>query len=371
MKISINKNTFLFYIGVFLLILSSTFIVNINNKLFFYTKVISYLFFILNFLLEKKNIRNILNLIIFFLVCLLAFYLNRNTDIITFALVGISCVSVNFNKTIIIQLVSKILGIILTLTSYALGYSKDVIMMRDNGQIRHSLGFIHPNSFATHVAYTSLMYFIIRKKKITQFELFIITVLNVIVSQITGTRTSLFVIILGVLLIIFSKLVNSNFFSIFDKINWFYLFGAISIIFSIFYIQYSNLINSIDVLFSGRLRQGSFFLYKYGLSIFGQFIQTGQENTIGIENGRIYILDNMYVKLVVQYGCILTAYFIGYFNHLRKTFKYDFVIQVCLLLLALYGVSESSPIKVETNFFLFGIGNWVKCSLFTLKEKKT
>lgn len=368
MKITINKNTGFFYIGVCLLTLASTFFINISESLFFYTKMCAYILFILSLLLEKIKVRNLLNNIFFTLTCVVAFYFSKNTDIITLALVGISGLSINFDKAVIVQFVSKIFGIILTLLFYWGGYAKDIIMTRTNGQIRHSFGFIHPNSYATHVAYSSLMYLFIRKNKITQIELLLIAVINIIVSQITGTRTSLLIILLGVFLISIEKVFENGWICNIKKINWFYIFGILSLLLSFLYNKYSNFLLPLDELFSGRLRQSSVFLSKYGISIFGQFIQTGMDNSIGDSYGKVYILDNMYMKLIIQYGCILTIYFIGFFSHIRKKNESNFIVQTSLLLLALYGVSESSPLSVETNFFLLGLGKWVKDTPISLKR---
>lgn len=365
---SINRNTSFFYIGICLLTLSSTLFINISSVIFFSAKMAAYICFIINFLVEKKKIRNLLNITFFTLFCMIAFYFSKNTDLVTLALVGISCLSLDIDKAVLIQLVSKIFGIVLTLISYWGGLAKDVIMVRENGQVRHSMGFIHPNSYATHVAYASLMYIFIRKKKITQFELILILLINVLVSKTTGTRTSLFIIVIGIILISIEKILKNNVISNISKINWFCIFGIISLVSSYMYIQYYTVLSPLNDLFSGRIRQSSEFLYKYNISIFGQYLKMGVDNSIGDTYGKLYILDNMYVKLILQYGCILTCYFFGYFNYVRKKNKSNFIIQVYLLLLALYGISESSPLSVETNFFLLGLGQWLKDTPLNLKE---
>lgn len=364
-----KKASILYYIAIFILTLSLSFFLNVDNSLFYFAKLFSFCLLIINFFIDRKKVSEILLLAGFVVISLISYTKNSNTDILTLILVVIGCSSFDFRTVVKVQLVARLTGMLSTFTFYLLGIIPDHIMYREDGTIRHSLGYLHPNSLSTHFAYAVFAYLFLRGKNIKYSELTIIFLLNFGFNEITGMRTSFISVFIALFLILLYKLLKSKKILFVKKVNWFFLSFVVTMMFIYLYSNRNGIAITLDEILSGRIRQGNNFLGEYGISFIGNFIKVGESSF-----GRINILDNMYVKLIVQYGILLSLYYVGVFRYVRKnqdTGADDFIVNTLILVISIYGISESSPLKVETNFFLFLIAKYIKNMKLPIKIRST
>ena len=230
------------------------------------------------------------------------------------------------------------------------------------GVARHSLGFTHPNNFGMYVilACTSISVLAFGKNPLFQsIILFFAAYLIMVVSD--SRSTAVLAIFQALLLLVFFKVKNKRLRRIISI--GFVVVVALIVFVSFYFMIGFNPSRSIDsvlnTLLSGRLRLAHGYYQMKGLSLFGTtYIDCP---VIYWENGKSYhfVVDNAYCHLILRYGIIPTALFIiGLFSLLIKLFRqnrWDSLL-FGIVLMSVYGLTETLGVRIECNYFLFAIG---------------
>lgn len=255
----------------------------------------------------------------------------------------------------------QIIFFLSVLVLYILRILPDIVSIR-SGVIRSSLGFSHPNTPGMFLFSILILVSILIDNKVTKaviLSFFII--LGVTIFSYTNSRSS--ILILGSVLLVN---VGNSFFSKFKLyiFNFKYFipiiftsFTLISYIASILYGKGNLFVKNLDTFLTGRISLGYKFIREYGFSIFGQNISYGFW-TEGTVFSKYRFLDNVYLKVLLNYGVVIFLVFLIYFTFVSLSLEKKQLLHwnSYLFLFLCLGLSEQTIFDYWLNFFmLYGV----------------
>ncbi len=283
-----------------------------------------------------------------------------------------SCVYfIDFDYFVKVDVGAKVTLIVSTIVLCALGFIPDQISYRADKFVRHSMGFKNPNLISLYltVVVFEIMY-LVKNKKIVLFTVAII-ILEIVEYFVLNTKTTVLILPVGLLFYILyakkEKMVKHGFQNHFIKKIIFSLpiiLSFLAVISICIYNINPDIISLLNKLTSGRIEYCTIFYNFYGFSIFGN-------NIPDIIFDR-YVLDNMYLKLLIKYGIVQFIVFIGILLlNTKKAYRnkrYD--VLFFIVMLELYGIMESIVIIPSLNIFiLYFISNMNKNNLVVSNKK--
>lgn len=228
--------------------------------------------------------------------------------------------------------------------------------------IRYSFFFTHPNVFGTYVFWTIAMYYYLYFDKVKNFSYFLTLFLAIGMYVFPNSKTSA----LAIFLLLFFILLTKKKIKI-PSVKFIYILIFIFSIISILCAE-TPLISKIDEGLTGRISIGKIIYDNYGVNLFGVDISTGVENSN--VNGKYYtnidIIDSMYYTLLLNYGIFAVLIF-TYFVMKYKCEKNNEIEKIFLLMLMIYGISETSCLSPELAFPLLFLSNVLKEKLWKRK----
>ena len=316
--------------------------------------------FIMQSIVNKQNYRTffaILTMVAFLLVESL--YVRDPTFIDSFLFM--LAIPKNVSEKKMAGFFTKLYAVLIGITLIvALGGGiEDYVQIRaTTGVARHSFGFVSHNTFANNVAVACLFYYYFKADswKIKNSLIYIL-IAYFIYSQ-TSSRLALVIIMMlsmvGVLYSYFqhnSKLKKSIYF----LAKWLYCFLAACNIFGYQYLAKnvgSTLYYALNAFFTTRIRWGVYYLNTYGISIFGQPIETVSMKSVGMDVTKWMGLDNSYLMLGIKYGVVALVLFgIGFYllgKELQK--KDDIAGAIVAVIIIFIGITENYLVAINYNF---------------------
>ncbi|OSB10696.1 hypothetical protein B2H97_07005 [Paraclostridium bifermentans] len=355
----------LFYLAYAMMIFNSTLIKNINNTLS-KTLIITYIgLFILNTILKKYNIKEFIILHVGFIISAIIFIKSRETDILILCIVILSSSNIDFKKVVKIDFFLRLIGISITILLCTIGVTQDFIMYRIKDtinlvEIRHSLGFIHPNTLSVNVFILLFAYMFLRYKKIKPYEYIFIFLVMYVFGEITGSRTGVFCTALTIIMLNLNK--HTKLFSK-KPIKFILIYSVaicttISLGLTILYNYNLPVINNLNTILTGRIKSASYFLETYGVSILGQQIKLVSIIQAQQTYEQLRILDNLYISLAVRSGILFLCIYNILYIRLNKFFDKNNCMDkvIFITIMTIYGTIEKVPINPELNFTVVLLG---------------
>lgn len=293
------------------------------------------------------------------------------TLLISYILI-ISAKDIDFTKLLKVFIsVLSVSSIFIILLSQANIIENLQIIRQDTGDLRYALGFGHPNTLGLVVLLVCMSWMYIRFDNLNFIDYISWALLALLIDQVVDSRTSLYMI----LLLLFLTIIFKMFGNVIMKFNisklllilMFPLFSLLSIWFTVQYDRTNPLFVLINQLVSGRIRLANYFYNEYGFSLFGQKITLiGTIESLYIPGASPQLLDNVYLQLIIRFGFISLLIFCGcYIFLINKCIKEkNIALIICIILMAIYGLTEVYPINVIYNFTLIAI-----LSTTNLKQK--
>lgn len=252
---------------------------------------------------------------------------------------------------------------------YFLGFASTGIMIRDDGTIRNSFGFAHPNVLGLFLFSISCDIFYLNYGKFRVIHYLIILSLFFITLYICDSRSAQICI---VLLLIFSftgeKLKNKRFLNT-VFINFPIILFVISLVLAIIYPIKANFIITLDNLFSTRIRRASEFLNYYGVNLFGNYFKFYGQWSKGYY---LTTLDNAYMHILIHYGIFTLLIFLKSFKSLLKYTRdsKNYSIYFITITFLIYGLMERHIMEIEYNSAVICLGTVIYKSLKNINMKK-
>lgn len=307
------------------------------------------LFFLILLQEEKYKKQEFLKLLFLLILSIISYCVSKCNYILMSFLFVIACKKIDVKKVIKFDIKLKSLLIIITIIFYKIGLAENIIMYRENGTIRNSLGFSHPNSLGAFLFAICLdiMYLKYKKNKFTDYILLGISL--AIAFFICDSRASQIGIILLLSLSLLLPKFEKN--KILKKIIILLplIVFIISILSIIFYSKGNSLFISLNVLFSNRIKWAYQFLNYYSINLFGNYFQL---YGVFLNSGNyIRVLDNAYINLLLRFGLVIfITVMYSTTKLLARSIKYNrYEVILVLTVILIYGLMESSIFRLPYN----------------------
>lgn len=316
----------------------------------------------------KKSKSYIILIVVIISIFIAIFSKHKEVMCTTLLLVSIR----NLNKDKIMKIIFYIYAVLFfcIINLALLGFLPDWIYYRQLTE-RHSLGFFNPTIAIGMFFVIVLMYFYIRKQKVSIIQLFALQTLNTLLFTYTRGRMAF---ILSTLVILGLYLSTSVWFHTFlnnekckRTIKYFcyilpvciYVFAYVIII---LYSKNNTFAIEIDKLISNRVLFAYNAIKEYDISLFGIPIEwhghggieyIGGEQFANVHSIYNYV-DTSYVKSLLDYGwlffsCILCCY-VWLFIKCEKEKNYRMIYVLFIILI--WSIIEPYIFGIEKNIFL-------------------
>ena len=233
-------------------------------------------------------------------------------------------------------------------------------VIRPDGRFRHSLGFASPNVSAYCIVFFITMYINYRREKMRIIEFVILLVFSIVLYKFSDTKNGLFTSIIALTIgLIFVYTKSKIFEDIVEKFSVvsFGLGALISFAITLVYRISPNKYDKLNGLLSGRLSLQNYGIDKFGVTVFGQFMDYNLSEDYDT-------VDSSMVDLLMRYGVIffiLVLAFFTYEAYLACKLK-DKWLCFCLLIVAYYAIFDGSLMVIIFNpFSLYFFDNIFKC----------
>lgn len=240
-----------------------------------------------------------------------------------------------------------------------------------NGVQRMTFYQGHANTFSMYICWISMEFLYSNFKKLTPLKLGVVWLINYFFYIFCDSNTALTIVTMACILIWISMVKGRVFkyYEILIKILSKYLYLFLSVFFATVIIGFvnglfSNIFETLDQLFTGRLLYGAVAYDLSGLSLFGKVAQF---------DSKIYwrghwidgmIFDNCYIWMMVSYGIVylvLISLAAIIFNS-----KMDLKDRIFIILYSFYTIMEAYVMNAAICFPLLIFGMYYTQS----KEKK-
>lgn len=310
---------------------------------------------------SRKDIIKIATLMFF--AILIYYFSTDNAFIVLFFLI-FACKNLKIDNVIRCDLYSKCLIILFLYIFSKLNLTNEYIVYRGS-ILRSSFGFSHPNNFSLALTSIIIDFLYLKRNQLKWFALFLPLTAFFIVYKYTDSRASMILIVIIGLLMLYKiiiknkniKLVNKIFdnkiFQFLVKNSWI-IMTLISFAVVLLYYLKTKIGISFNNKLSGRLSMWNKFLNNYSIKLFGNSVEFISSEDSAILNQNVMVIDNSYIRLLIQYGSFIFIYFYYLFYKLfnRLFNNKNFLMIVICLIFILYGFVESGIYKITINVFL-------------------
>lgn len=358
MVIKMKKENILFNIGYiitcFIVLSGGSKIFELPDGIKILLYLITFIILGIDFLMSKPSIKKILFFLMFLLIGVLGYIRTGAFFLLLDVFVLFNLKDKNLNDIIKIDFSMKLIFIIIHCICYSFEYSfnydvlSDSFMYKDDiegGIIRHSMMFLHPNTFSSIFLWMviDIIYLNYNKNEKLLITTIICSILMVAQYLLTKSRTALiiyFIYIVGVFIL--KKINPEKIRKILDFI-YHHLFDIIfiaTVLMCILYLDGNYLMKKINGLTSGRIYSSSFLLDNYGISLL----------PVEISRPSWLIIDNFYILFLCEYGFIYLI-FLSIVTKV-KTKEYKLLEKFLIIILFINLFSEYNGIIVGNSMAL-------------------
>lgn len=358
----INIKILLFFLGYSLVLFSDMFsavkaVSNIVNYIDYVGLGILLYLIILSLKEQKVTYYKFFTIILVIALLFIVKIYSGDNLLLKLFLITLAFKNIKIDKFFKYDMWIRIIYMIIVITLYKIGLTSTYIMYREDGSIRSSMGFSHPNNFGQYILVICCDYIFIHFKNL-KFYNYLIPIISIyLIDKFSNSRTSeLCLLVLLVLTIIYN--IKPKFYK--NKyikrivINIFLIFTVFTLLMVHAFNNNNKTMIEINQLLSNRLYYASKFLEKYDITLFGNeitMLYTQEARSLGQQP---WLLDNSYLVCILRYG--IFAYLVIYF-FIRKSLKQllenehiDLIIM--WIVISLNGVFENYLFKIHFNPFL-------------------
>lgn len=304
---------------------------------------------------QKYNFTNSILIAVVSIIVLIVSLRSGEFSYICLWLFIIAANNISFTKVVELTYILLTVLIISVVLLCFLGVFEDFVLFR-NGQMRHSLGFAHPNTLGERIFQWLICRVYLRWKKIDIKDIVVMLLSLAVVFYVANSQTATICILLLIVFILIYLLLIRHFKTA-KSAFWIFVF-SLSILFPVvsIYLAIAGIKNTfffeLDYALSHRFLFANKVYLLYGSTLLGQniYIPGGFGELKGLSE-RLW-LDNAYAYIWLKLGSVFLILFIYiYWETLYRFRKYCYITLV-LFLYALYGLMEQSLVQLTHNIFL-------------------
>lgn len=222
--------------------------------------------------------------------------------------------------------------------------------VRETGEVRLSVGFIHPNTLGFILFIIGLLTFVDSYEARSRNNFIALLLLTAVDFYIANSRTTtLLLLIMDIVMA--AKVFKNDMISRFLNKKWvrnLLLFFVVALIdFTVWFATSYNgsgRLLQLNGLLNNRVQNGSYYMSLYGISLFGKNIP---EFVLWSDNFTQLYLDNGYLLMLIKYGVIATViYVMMILRSARKAIRVKNIAMVVAIgLIAVSLFTEQSALR--------------------------
>lgn len=358
-----KKKDILFFVGLYLLLIqliSNTVVIfDISSKGQNIMQVIAALCLITKIMIEGVSLKEAILKGIILLIAFANYIICDISGIFISILIIMSVKNMDINKIIKSIAVPMTIFISILIALYFIegifgdsvinSVSKFSLVKQSN---RAKFYYIHPNSFASQLTWTALMWIYLKYDKINFVTYFMMFCLVVFIYVFPNSRTNALILLLSIFIILIYRKFNGK------KIRWFqkniYNICLILSFVLLFTFDRSNPIsNGINVLLTGRIAAGWYTYKLFGIPLLGQILPIGETLRVSDYHWIMtYAVDNAYYRLLFQNGVVILAICTLFMNKKIKSLVDTNNVKdlIFFTILCIFGVSETVVLNILIAF---------------------
>lgn len=345
---------YIFYFCYAMLLVNST-CTNVrflSSVIYFNQLLIPVLLIIMMLTQSKSYYKKSLFLIAIILsINILTLYITKETSLFLTFLMIICAKNIDAKTFIKRDFIFKLIIIIFVISCYKLGYADNNIMYRDDGLIRNSLGFTHPNRLGLLLFSMCCDLIYIHNKNYKLIDYLFLLFSLIICSVVCDSRSSQIGIIAILIEILYLKMRDRNKSIPKGIILLPVMFAIITFLLTFLYSKNISIMYDINKLISNRLLYCLKFFQYYGITLFGNVFEF--YGMWGISN-RLSVLDNAYMHILIHYGILNFILIISLFTKLIKNSITNKKIEIIIYIIPFlaYGLMEHHIFEIQFNSIL-------------------
>ena len=355
----INIKKYLFYFSYTLILVyylaNMVYIVKpIRNLLPYFSAIM--LIFLIAIQSNKYKLKSILLILSISVVLLFSYNITGDSIFILAFLLIIASKNIDFNEFLSFDAKIKIILIFVIIVAYKLGLAETIIKYRADGVVRNSLGFGHPNVLGGVLLSVCCEISYLKYKKHSFLKILFFAISIIICEFVCDSRSTEICILLLIILNYVYPLFENN--KIIRKVLpfTFIILLLVSYYTGNAYGTHNSLVMKLDSIFSDRIRSIYLFLQNYNINLLGNYLEY-----YGMwgERSSLTVLDNAYMRLLIEYGIITTSFFaLAFYRIIKQAYnenKYKIIVPVIVLLV--YGLMENYMYFIIYDVFLMYLSN--------------
>jgi hypothetical protein len=283
-------------------------------------------------------------------------------------------------ETVTLSIVVLVITITASFVGILPGYS-----LQDDMRNREFLGFRYPLYPSQILFNVTLLVLYLKRPKIQPILLVALSIANLAMFQLTGSRLSFILSITAILLVGLNPYLA--------RWNWLHSFAArimsmsfvlaaiIMVFLTVNYDPSNSFIRKLDdtSLLAGRFRLGHNALVNYGVPLYGQKLELFG-NGLDIYGNKSYLnslyynyIDSLYIRLLVNFGIVIFVAFITVFTiiAIRAYARRDITLLVLLAIIACHCTIDDLSMNLYYNtFFLLLTCCWDEMTQSSTHRKR-
>lgn len=326
-------------------------------------------------IINKYNYKTLIGLIIVTIILILVTIKSKDNLLLKVFILSIAFGDIEFKKFIKLDVIIRIIFMCVVISLYNIGLTENYFMYREDGTMRSSMGFAHPNNFGQYLLVICIDIVLLRFKKLKFVDYVYVLLSIILINYFSNSRTSQICLgILFLIMIILRKHINIINFKFIKLliINSFLIFTIISILLANNYRENKEWAVQLNDLLSNRIAYASQFLEYYDINLLGNDIEMKYTQEARANSEQPWVLDNSYLVVLLRYGLI--AYIIIYLimltitRDLYKRKEYSII-----MLWLVYGINamfENTLFKIQFNTLLIILASLLYKKIINSKISK-
>lgn len=300
------------------------------------------------------------------LILLIGFYFSKNFTIIRVILLGLSIMTMSFDRFVKNDVIYKLIIIISLIATSLLGIVDNKVIYRSDLTKRYSLGFTHPNILSMYLMMITfeVSYLLLKNRECINkmgrdITLLLIPSVIIFIDYVTDSKSTILALFIFYLFIVSYVFLYKYLKRVLDNklvknflIRMFFFVSLAVIGTLVIAYTHPKYISVFDNIFSYRYSYYMVFLNRLHINGLGMVIPDSINSAV---------LDNMYIKLFLNGGVIfwVTYYLLFRFSS-SKTYKTDnYLILAIIVILCFVGMVETNILMPTLNIFiLYGLSNY-------------
>lgn len=309
---------------------------------------------------SKKSILQILAIIVIFLI---SGFSSRYTHLCDIVLLLIAACKLELKKIVKVFFTITVVFMSVVFCLSLAGVIENYAFVYETRRVRYAFGSVYATDFAAMIFYLQMCHAYLKKNKCTiKYVIFWLLFGAFILCFCDARLDTILIISFAVIMLIHDKW---KYILDYKLIKWILKYGVlftcgISITLHMLYSNENVLLEKINKLLSGRLKNGNQAIKDYGFSLFGNNIKeqgNGWSVKVWDDTLGYYFVDCGYLSIALKYGVIILAILVlSYYIKIKQNLeKEEYILPIILNFMGISSMIDHHVFQIAYNPFIFVI----------------